>query len=155
MMVVITTTAILVVVIAYILVILTSSKRIIQEQQTRIDEIRKSEERYKALFQNSLAGMMKFDYTNWIIQDANMAMMEMFNATSIYDLQCTISDFPDEKLRQIETALRKTGIIDGLELTYTAHSSIKRRCLFSARREEKGNYAHAVLVLMTAEKMIG
>lgn len=155
MVIVIATIAILLFVVAYVLMTVTSSRRIIQEQQRRIDEIQKSEERFKALFENSLAGMMKFDYRTWIVLDANQALLELFTVQTVYDLQRVFTEFPAEKIRQIERSLEHSGIIDGLELTHVVPSGITRRYFFSARKESTGTLAHAVVVLMTAEKKIG
>lgn len=141
--------------IAYVAMFISGNRRIIEEQQKKIDEIRKSEQRYKALFENSLAGMMKFDYETWIVADANQALLDLFTVNSTYELQRTLTEFPADKIHQIGTSLRKSGIIDGLELILTVPSGITRRFLFSARREESDHYAHAVVVLMTAEKRIG
>lgn len=155
MVIVVATLAILIFVVAYVLMIVTSSRRIIQEQQTKIDAIQKSEERYKALFDNSLAGMMKFDYRTWIVLDANQALLEMFTVHSVYEFQRIMTELPADKLRQIERTLEHSGIIDGLELTRVVPSGITRRYFFSARKESTGTLAHAVVVLMTAEKKIG
>lgn len=155
MVIVVATIAILLFTAAYVLVIISSSRRIIQEQQTRIDEIRKSEERYKALFENSLAGMMKFSIAPFIIFETNRTILDMFNVKTEYELQQVFSDLPDGQTGAIETALKNRGEIDAFEIGFSTVSGIKRRFLFSAKKETNENLAHGVIVLMTAEKLIG
>lgn len=155
LMIVLTTSIIALFAAAYIAIIFSTNKKIIHEQYKKIDEIRKSEQRYKALFENSLAGMMKFNYSSWVVLDSNQAMLDMFNANTIYDLQNKFSELPKEILQQIEVLLSKSGIVDAHEITFTIETGIIRRFLFSARREETEQLAHAVVVLMNSEKKIG
>jgi PAS domain-containing protein len=153
--VVIATITILLFAFAYVFVLVSSSRRIIMEQQSRIDEIQKSEERYKALFQNSLAGMMKFSIAPFIIFETNGTILEMFNVRNDYELQQLLSDLPNGQTQMIEAALKNKGVIDAFEIEFATASGIKRRFLLSAKKESKENLAHAVVILMTAERMIG
>ncbi|NUN68819.1 MAG: hypothetical protein HUU02_03815 [Bacteroidetes bacterium] len=139
----------------YAYVILSSSRRIVQEQHRRIDELRRSEERYKALFMNSLAGMMKFSFSPFIVLETNQTILEMFNVTTDYELQRLLSDLPNGQTKRIETVLHAKGTIDAMEIEFPTPTGIKRRFLFSAKREEGTNLAHAVVILMTAERLIG
>jgi len=155
LMIVLTTSIIAMFAIAYIAIIFTANKKIIEEQQKKIEEIRRSEERYKALFENSLAGMMKFNFSTWIVVDTNQAMLDMFNANTIYDLQKKFTELPREVLRPIEVSLAKTGMIDSHEINFALDIGIVRRFFFSARRDGSEQLAHAVVVLMNSEKKIG
>ena len=140
---------------AYVAVLIVSNRRIIVEQQMKIDEVRKSEQRYKALFETSLAGMMKFSFAPFIVFEANQAIKDMFNVNTDYDLQRVLSDLPNGQTTAIELALKNKGIIESNEIEFSVASGIKRRFLISAKKEETENLAHAVVVLMTAEKRIG
>jgi len=154
-MIVLTTSIIALFAIAYIAIIFSSNKKIIDEQQRKIEEIQRSEQRYKALFENSLAGMMKFNFSSWVVLDTNQAMLDMFNANTIYELQRKFTELPKEILQSIETLLTKSGEVDAHEITFTLETGIVRRFFFSARREGTEQLAHAVVVLMNSEKKIG
>ncbi len=154
-MIVLTTSVIALFAAAYIAVIFATNKKIIEEQQKTIEEIKRSEQRYKALFDNSLVGMMKFNFTSWVIVDTNQAMLDMFNANSIYDLQKKITELPKDVLQPIEVSLTKTGMIDSHEINFTLGTGIIRRFFFSARQEGSEQLAHAVVILMNSEKKIG
>ena len=155
LMIVLTTSIIALFAVAYIAIIFAADKKVIDEQQKKIEEIKKSEQRYKALFDNSLVGMMKFNFSSWIILDTNQAMLDKFNAKSIYDLQKKFTELPREMLHPIEVSLTKTGLIDSHEITFTLETGIIRRFFFSARQEGTEQLAHAVVVLMNSEKKIG
>lgn len=152
---VIATIVILLFAFAYVFVLVSSSRRIIMEQQSRIDEIQRSEERYKALFQNSLAGMMKFSTALFIIFETNGTILEMFNVKDDYELQRLLSDLPNGQTAAIERMLKEKGSVEAFEIEFATASGIKRRFLLSAKKESAENLAHAVVILMTAEKLIG
>lgn len=151
----IATGVILVFAAGYLAVVISSHKKIITEQHSKIEEIRKSEERYKTLFENSVAGMMKFNFQTWAVLEANQTLLAMFNCNSVYELQKTFTDMQFEQFYQIESSLMKYGAVDAIEIQYTVQSKIVRRFLFSARREDETEIAHAVLVYITARQKIG
>lgn len=154
-MILLTTAIIILFAASYMAVLFVSNKKIVEEQQKTIDEVRKSEQRYKALFENSLAGMIKFSISPWIVFDANQAILDLFNANTVYDLQQRLAELDPETIQKIENTLKKHGIIDALEIVFDTKSGIKRRFLFSARKETTENWIHGVMVLMTSEKKIG
>jgi PAS domain-containing protein len=63
----------------YVVILYSSNKRIVTEQQLRIEEIEQSEQRYKALFDNSVAGIMNFDFSTGEVFEANQTLLDMFN----------------------------------------------------------------------------
>ncbi|MBI2428210.1 MAG: hypothetical protein HYV29_05340 [Ignavibacteriales bacterium] len=140
---------------AYVFVLWNSNKRIIAEHESKILDIKKEEERYRTLFENSVAGMMKFNYTTWEVQEANQTLVAMFNCSTIAQLQETFSKFPFEQFYQIESSLAKYGAVDAVEIQYTVQEKIVRRFLFSARREGETEIAHGVVVYITARQKIG
>lgn len=141
--------------VAYIVVLMVSNRRIFDEQQKKIDEVRKSEMRYKALFENSLAGMMKFSVLPLIIFEANRTVLEMFAVENVYDLQRVLSELPGGQTRSLESALKNSGQVESFEIEFPTPHGIKRRFLVSAKKEESENLIHAVVVLMNSEKLIG
>jgi PAS domain-containing protein len=141
--------------VAYILLLMASNRRIFDEQQKKIDEVRKSEMRYKALFENSLAGMMKFSVLPLIIFEANRTVLEMFGVENVYDLQRVLSELPGGQTGSLEKALKNSGLVESFEIEFPTPHGIKRRFLVSAKKEESENLIHAVVVLMTSEKLIG
>ncbi|MEW5800045.1 MAG: hypothetical protein AB1728_13685 [Bacteroidota bacterium] len=154
-LIIIATAVIVVFAIGYLFVLISSNKKIIAEQHSKIEEIKKSEERYRTLFENSVAGMMKFNFTTWAVLEANQTLMAMFNCNSVYQLQRTFTDMQFEQFYQIESSLLKYGVVDAIEIQYTVQNKIQRRFLFSARREGETEIAHGVVVYITARQKIG
>ena len=126
-----------------------------QEQQRKLEEVQISEQQYKSLFENSLAGMMKFNYTSWVVVDANQTMIEMFGCKSKYELQQIFAEFPFERYYSIESSLSHNGLVDSCEIEFMLRSGLKRRFLFSARRVGNSEIAHAVIVFQSTFKSLG
>lgn len=139
----------------YIGILLISNNKIIREQNRRIDEIQKSEQRYKALFDNSLAGIFKFDFARWELLDANQSALDMFNCRTLEEFQKSFLSIPAEVLEYIERSLINNGRIDECEIDFTLSNGIVRRFVFSAQREKSENIAHAIIIFVTAGKLIG
>lgn len=141
--------------VSYILLLVASNRRIIQEQQRRLDELQRSEQRYKALFDTSIAGMMKFSVSPFIVFETNRTVLDMFNAKDDYELQRVLSDLPHGQTQMLESMLKSAGTVEAFELSFETKNGIKRRFLLSARREQDENVVHGVVILMTAERVIG
>lgn len=155
LMIIVTTAVIVLFAFGFVFVIIASNRRIIQEQQQRLDELQRSEQRYKTLFDTSLAGMFTFSVSPFIVFETNRTILEMFNVANAYELQRTLSDLPNGQTKGLETAVRAAGVVEAFEISFTGANGIKRRFLLSARKEENENIIHAVVVLMTAERLIG
>jgi hypothetical protein len=136
----------------YFAVIVAGNRKIITEQQTKIEEIQKSEVRYKTLFENSVAGMMKFNFTTWAVLEANQTLLMMFNSTTVYELQKNFTDLHFTNFAEIGKALGKYGVVDGVEILYAVKGSPPKKFIFSARREQNTEIAHGVLVYVNSQK---
>lgn len=141
--------------IGYLSIIIAGNKRIIEEHKAKLEAVQKSEQRYKALFENSEAGMMKFNFTTWDVMEANEAILTMFNCTTAGALQNKLMELPDMDRRRITVSLANTGTLEGFEIEFDPSKKIKRQFLLSARREKNENIAHAVVVFVSAERKIG
>lgn len=154
-LVVLSTEVLFLLALAYVIVLLTGNKKIISLQKAQLDEIATREQKYKALFENSVAGMMTFNFMTWKVLEANRAVLEMFNCTTVEKLQDSFLELPVEQFHEIGASLHSVGSVDGIEIQRTIQEKIVRRYLFSARREGSTECAHAVIIYMTAQKRIG
>lgn len=148
----ISTGVILVFAVGYLAVIISSHRRIIAEQHSKIEEIRKSEERYKMLFENSVAGMMKFNFHTWAVLEANQTLLTMFNCVTPYELQRVFIDLHFDSFHQIGNMLTKYGAVDVYEIPIIIKGQPPKKLLLSARREGKTEIAHGVVVQVNTQK---
>ncbi|MFA5832015.1 MAG: ATP-binding protein [Bacteroidota bacterium] len=140
--------------VAYIFILIFSNKRIINEQQTKIDEINKSEERYKALFENSLAGMMKLDNRAMKVYDANSSMLAIFHADSIPALETRLKEIPEQYVNEIRTLLSTYDRVTERELRMTGPDGKEQWLLFSARNSHADQLTHVVILDISEKKQL-
>ncbi len=138
--------------VAFIAVLVASNKRIIESQQNRLLEIQKSEKRYKALFENSLAGMLKFDPKTWEIVDANQSMYAIFHCTSLSQLQKIFTSFSDDQRSKLQTSLLQKGVVGECELMYFNSAEKEQWILFSGRRDSVDGMVHSIIIDITEKK---
>ena len=81
-----------------------------------MEEVAKSAGRYKALFDHSLAGMMKFSLDSWKVHEGNGSLLAMFGCTTKIEFEQCFSEFPALARRCIANALAADGIISEYEI---------------------------------------
>ena len=110
--------------VGYVVAFVHSHRRILQSQQERLDEVSKSEEKFRGIFNNSLAGIIKFSVNTWSISDANEAIMELYGCSSLQELQSCMSNLPGSSLAFVRDSLTKDGFIAEYEIhTMRKHCS--------------------------------
>jgi PAS domain S-box-containing protein len=139
---------------AYIMTASYSHRRIMETQQVKLEEVRISEEKYKSICENSLAGMMRFDAESWTVVDSNAAMRGMFGARDHEELQRCISLLPPSSLDAIRSRLAHDGVIEQYELATSRLDGEKVWLLFSAKMMSIEKGAQAVLINITERKRL-
>ncbi|MBF8295615.1 MAG: hypothetical protein HW389_2160 [Bacteroidetes bacterium] len=138
--------------VGYIVVTVSSHQRVVLAQKARLEEVVRSEEKYRSLFDNALAGILKFSVDDWIVHDANEAIQTLFRCTSAEELQRCIKDLPDPALELIRRSLLTSGFIAGLEIEAKRKDGEEIWILFSAKTTKGDNLAQAVVVDITKRK---
>ena len=142
----------LILAIGYVVVLVQSHRRVMQAQQAKLEEVRTSEEKFRGIFDNSLAGIMKFSVDTWAISDANEAIMDLCGCSSLEDLQSCMSKLPRSSLESIHDSVTKYGFIAEYEIRTTRKDGGELWMLFSAKKMENGPSAQAVVVDITKRK---
>ena len=140
--------------IAFISVVITSHRRVFEAQKAKIEEVTKIAERYKALFDHSLAGMMKFSIESWHIREANHALLAMFECRSERECEQRFLELPAPTRDSIRSALEKNSIVQEHEIQARKADGTEIWLHFSARVIEGDRYAHAVIINITQRKLI-
>ena len=138
----------------YIYLVIASNRRTLELQQSKMEEVAKSAERYKALFEHSLAGMMKFSIDSWKVHEANSSLLMMFDCGDESELEGCLSEFPPAVRQFITNSLAQEGIISEYEVQTKTHRGNDIWILFSAKVIEGDKDVHAVIVDITRRKLI-
>ena len=138
--------------VAYIVVTISSHRRVLEAQQTKLDEVRKSEEKYRSLFDNSLAGIMKFSPDTWTVVDSNEAIRTLFGCGSQEELRGCLANLSPSSREPIRQSLAREGRIAGYEIQTTRKDGEELWILFSAKMMTGETLAQAVVVDITKRK---
>ena len=139
--------------VGYVVVTVTSHQRVLQEQRARLGEVLKSEEKYRGLFDNALAGIMQFSPESQTIYDSNEAIRSIFGCSSPDELQSCIRHLPMASALAIREALATEGFITGLEVQTTRWDGKELWVLFSAKVTKDEELAQAVVIDITQRKL--
>jgi PAS domain S-box-containing protein len=91
-------------------------REIIAKQREMV-ELAKREKKYRNLFENSLAGMVRISSSTWDVLDANRALLEMFGAKTAEEVKQIFGTIPTADRDHILTTLANQGTIKNLEVT--------------------------------------
>ena len=144
----------IILVVGYVITLLISNERIMKAHESKLLEVQKSEQRYKALFENSLAGMMKFNPKTREVIDANESMFSIFACTGLSSLQTALSSIPTDVYRKIQTSLIGDGKVGELVIPLAPNRGHEQWILFSARMGHEEDLAHAVIIDITEKKRL-
>ncbi|MCX6134398.1 MAG: PAS domain S-box protein [Ignavibacteriales bacterium] len=139
--------------VGYILVTVSSHQRVLQAQRARLEEVVKSEEKYRSLFDNALAGIMKFSPEAMTVSDSNEAIRSICGCSSQEELQSCIHHLPSESLQRIRESLAEHGFIRGLEIQTARMDGKELWVLFSAKVTKDDELAQAVVIDITQRKL--
>jgi PAS domain S-box-containing protein len=116
------------------------------------EDVRKSERKYKNLFENSLVGMFRVNLQTLQILEANLKALKLFEVGQ-EDLPLSFDFFVNESDRDsLLENLKKEGFIENVELHLKRKDESLFWVSFSASYYEKDGYAECVLLDITETK---
>jgi PAS domain S-box-containing protein len=137
---------------AYILVATYSNQRIRSAEKTKLDEVIRSEKKYRDLFENSVAGIATFSFMDWVIINSNQAILKMFACDTQNELQGLVPTFPEWALQLVHDSLSSQKSVDNLEILTKRKNGQELWVLFSARLTVQHGVAQAVVLDITERK---
>jgi two-component system, cell cycle sensor histidine kinase and response regulator CckA len=137
---------------AYIAMMAYSHRRLAETQKAQLEEVRKSEEKFKSLFDNSLVGILRFSIDPWTITEANEALLSLAECASVQELQRCAARIPAPAHAHIKTSLLSTGFISEYEIRSSRPNGEPLWILFSARKVQDEAFAQGVVVDITKRK---
>jgi PAS domain S-box-containing protein len=105
--------------IGIVLIIALGHQRALKSRLSQLEELSKSEKKYKDLFDNSLVGIFRLDISEKTLLDANRAMLRMFGCKNISELNTIILGDNAPKWSTLWSKLEKFHAIESYELEST------------------------------------
>jgi two-component system cell cycle sensor histidine kinase/response regulator CckA len=140
--------------VGFILAIVRSKHREVIAKQHELEELAKREKKYRNLFENSLAGMVRISSSTWDVLDANRALLEMLGAKTAEEVKQIFGTIPIADRDQILTTLATHGTIKNLEVTVQRFDTTEVCISFSGTLFSEEGYIEGVLIDVTEQKRL-
>jgi PAS domain S-box-containing protein len=140
--------------VGFIMAIVQSKRREMAAKQRELEELARSELKYRNLFENSLAGMVRLSSDSWDVLEANRALLEMLGTKTPQEVKQIFETIPTEDRNQIITALKNQGTIKNLEVTVRRFDKTEACISFSGTLFSDQGYIEGVLIDVTERKRL-
>ena len=137
----------------FIMAIVQSKRREIIAKQRELEELAKSEKKYRSLFENSLAGIVKFSFETWEVLDSNIEMKKIFGCETDLELNHCFATLPQRSIQDIQQSLLGGRLIQEYEIRTTRLDGRELWILFSAKMIGEEHLAHGAIVDITERKI--
>jgi len=121
-------------------------------KQRELEELARNEKKYRSLFENSLAGIVKFSLETWEVFDSNKAMKQIFGCASEQELAKCFSALPPRSIQDVQQSLLSGDLIQEYEIRTARLDGMGLWILFSAKMIGEEHLAHGVIVDITERK---
>ena len=140
--------------VGFIMAIVQSKRREMAAKQRELEELAKRELKYRNLFDNSLAGMVRFSLNTWDVIEANRALLEMFGVKTPEEVKQIFETIPTADRDQILTELTNRRTIKNYEITIKRLDKTEACISFSGTLFSDEGYAEGVLIDVTERKRL-
>jgi PAS domain S-box-containing protein len=140
--------------VGFIGAIVQSKRREIAAKQREIEELAKSERKYRNLFENSLAGMVRLSSDSWDVLDTNRALLEMLGVKTPVEVKQIFETIPPGDRDQIIAMFKNQGTIKNLEVTVRRFDKTEACISFSGTLFSDQGYIEGVLIDVTERKRL-
>ena len=123
-------------------------------QQREMEELAKRELKYRNLFENSLAGMVRISSNSWDVLEANRALLEMFDVKTPQEVKQILETIPEADRNRILETLQNFGTMKNLEVTVRRFDKTEACISFSGTLFTDQGYIEGVLIDVTERKRL-
>ena len=140
--------------VGFIMAIVQSKQREMIAKQRELEELAQRELKYRNLFENSLAGMVRLSSHSWDVLEANHALLEMFGVKAPEEVKQVFATIPKEERDQILTTLANQRSVKNYEITVKRFDKTEACISFSGSLFSSEGYIEGVLIDVTERKRL-
>jgi PAS domain S-box-containing protein len=133
--------------------IVQSKRREMAAKQRELEELARRERKYRNLFENSLAGMVRISIL-WDVLEANHALLEMFGVKKPEEVKQIFGTIPVTDRDQILETLKNQGTLKNYEVTIRRFDTTEACVSFSGTLFSDEGYVEGVLIDVTERKRL-
>lgn len=121
-------------------------------QRTMLGEIANREEKYRNLFENSLAGMIRWSLKDRTVLDANAALLRMFGVASVQELNVKVKAVNEADVQRLRQILLDEGRIENFEVQVRTQEGKLLWISFSGKLNRDEGIVEGVIVDSTVRR---
>ena len=140
--------------VGFIMAIVQSKQREMVAKQREMEELSKREKKYRNLFENSLAGMVRISSNSWDVLDANHALLEMLGANTAEEVKEIFGTISIKDRNYILDTLANQGTIKNFEVTVKRFDKTEACISFSGTLFSDIGHVEGVLIDVTERKRL-
>ncbi|MCX7984851.1 MAG: ATP-binding protein [Bacteroidetes bacterium] len=147
------TITLLLLTISLVLSLIVAKQRELKLKEQQIQELERSERRYRGIFENALAGIVRFTYPGFELLEANNAAMQMFRVENSFEIPSIFRDILNNNT-QLKKTLNEQGHIDSYQTRVRRKDGKEIWIVFSASVYLPENYMEVVMIDVTEKKRL-
>jgi PAS domain S-box-containing protein len=144
----------LTIVIALIVLVMVGKQRELKSKECQLEELAKKERKYRNLFENSLAGMVRLVVDSWDVIDANRTLLEMLGVKTPEEIKKFLQTIPDTDRDKLLSTLKNQGKIKNFETSVRRANNSEVQISFSGSLFPQEGFIEGVIIDITERKRL-
>jgi len=146
------TVTLVVLAVAFLAALIANQRRFIASQRQQLDDLRRSEEKYRNLFENSLVGMVRLSLNDLTILDCNKTTCAIFGGRTQEEVQRGFKALTEHEQEILTRILRERGAIENFEAEIRRKEGSSLWVSITCRANVQEGYAEGVVIDITKRK---
>jgi len=146
------TVTLVVLAVAFLAALIANQRRFIASQRQQLDDLRRSEEKYRNLFENSLVGMVRLSLNDLTILDCNKTTCAIFGGRTQEEVQRGFRALTEHEQEILTRILRERGAIENFEAEIRRKEGSSLWVSITCRANVQEGYAEGVVIDITKRK---
>lgn len=146
------TVTLVVLAVAFVAALIANQRRFIANQRLQLDDLRRSEEKYRNLFENSLVGMVRLSLDDLTILDCNKTTCAIFGGRTQEEVRRGFKAMKEQEQVMLRRILRDQGAIENFEAELTTEAGPSLWVSITCRANVREGYAEGVVIDISKRK---
>jgi two-component system, cell cycle sensor histidine kinase and response regulator CckA len=146
------TIALLLMTVGLVAVVMTSKQKELVTKKRQLEELSISERKYRNLFEQSPAGMLRFTTDQWNVVDANHALLRMFSVQTLDEAKEVLTSMSPQDREFLVECLSTVKSVEDSEILLHRRDGSEFWISFSASIHSLENFTEAVIIDITARR---
>jgi PAS domain S-box-containing protein len=147
------TIALLVMTIGLVTVVMANKQKDLATKKRQLEELTISERKYRNLFEQSPAGMLRFTTDQWNVVDANHALLRLFSVQTLDEVKEVLTSMSPQDLEFLVERLSTVGAVENYETRLRLKDGSEFWISFSASIHSLESLTEAVIIDITTRRL--